>query len=139
MKLTLVTILAAFCLQCNAKTFTRCQLARELRKQGFPANQLSNWVCLVEKESSRSTSALSPVNSNGSRDHGLFQINDKYWCSTTNQPGKDCNVTCAQLRTKNIAKASKCAKKIYQRHGFDAWYGWKNHCKGKTLPNISKC
>ncbi|RVE49532.1 hypothetical protein evm_005873 [Chilo suppressalis] len=132
-------VVIGLCWQCEAKTFSRCELVRELRRQKFPENQLRNWVCLVEKESGRRTNAIGPTNSNGSRDHGLFQINDKYWCSTTNKPGKDCNVTCAQLRTNDITKACKCAKKIYQRHGFNAWYGWVNHCKGKTLPNISKC
>lgn len=50
-------------------------------------------VCLVEAESSRNTAAVGPANSNGSRDYGLFQINNKYWCSN-GVAGKDCNVKC---------------------------------------------
>ncbi|KAJ8721288.1 hypothetical protein PYW07_002064 [Mythimna separata] len=138
-KITILFVaLATICL-CEARYFTRCQLVAELRRQGFPANQLRDWVCLVEHESGRYTHRVSPMNSNGSRDYGLFQINDRYWCSTTNRPGKDCNVTCAQLLLDNITIASNCAKIIYRRHKFDAWYGWKNHCRGKPLPDISKC
>ncbi|XP_047507076.1 lysozyme-like [Pieris napi] len=122
----------------EAVTFTRCQLVHELRNQGFPENKLRDWVCLVENESSRNTAKVGRVNKNGSRDYGLFQINDKYWCSNTNTAGKDCNVTCAQVTTDDITKAATCAKKIFKRHGFNAWYGWKNHCQG-SLPDISPC
>ncbi|CAH0750447.1 unnamed protein product [Diatraea saccharalis] len=132
-------VIAVVCLQCEAKTFTRCQLVRELRKQKFPENKLRDWVCLVESESSRRTHVISRPNSNGSRDHGLFQINDRYWCNNSNKPGKDCNTTCAELRTDDITKASNCAKKIYKRHGFDAWHGWIIKCKGKNLPVIRHC
>lgn len=51
-------------------------------------------VCLVENESARNTDKTNS-NRNGSKDYGLFQINDKYWCSNSGSPGKDCNVTCA--------------------------------------------
>ena len=32
-----------------------------------------------------------------------------------------------------------CAQKIVKRHGFAAWYGWKNNCDGKALPSINDC
>ncbi|KAL4719309.1 hypothetical protein ACJJTC_016027 [Scirpophaga incertulas] len=98
MKLFAVIIftLATLFAQSQAKTFTRCELVRELRRQGFPESRMRDWVCLIEHESGRRTHVISPVNSNGSRDHGLFQINDRYWCNNGNTPGKDCNVTCAR-------------------------------------------
>ncbi|CAB3238778.1 unnamed protein product [Arctia plantaginis] len=130
---------AALCLRCEAKVFTRCGLVQELRRQGFPSNQLRNWVCLIEAESSRNTAIISEPNSKGWRDWGLFQINDEFWCSTTNSPGKDCNVRCADLITDDITKASNCAKIIFRRHNFNAWYGWINKCRGKSLPDISRC
>ncbi|KAJ0175803.1 hypothetical protein K1T71_008962 [Dendrolimus kikuchii] len=140
MKTIIVLVVVAVLGLTEAKRFTRCELVRELRRQGFPENQLRDWVCLVEHESSRYTDKVGKVNKNGSRDYGLFQINDKYWCSNTSTPGKDCNVTCNQLLTDDITKAATCAKKIYKRHKFDAWYGWKNNCKtAGSLPNISSC
>ncbi|XP_068632297.1 lysozyme-like [Battus philenor] len=138
MKWLLVIFVAAIVLHSEAKNFTRCGLVQELRRQGFPKDKMRDWVCLVENESSRRTDAVGKPNRDGSRDYGLFQINDRYWCSNTNTPGKDCNVTC-ELLSDNITKAATCAKKIYQRHGFSAWYGWQNHCRGKPLPDISSC
>ncbi|CAG4985650.1 unnamed protein product [Parnassius apollo] len=135
--LFLVFVFAIF-LQCESKKFTRCELVQQMRSHGFPEDKMRDWVCLVESESSRTTHYVGKVNKNGSRDYGLFQINDKYWCSNTSTAGKDCNVTCNDLLTDDITKAAKCAKKVYKRHGFNAWYGWKNKCQG-SLPDISSC
>ncbi|KAL4715324.1 hypothetical protein ACJJTC_004776 [Scirpophaga incertulas] len=132
-----LAVLAALCLQGEAKTFTRCQLVAELKKHNI--NQLRDWVCLIEGESSRRTDVIGPTNSNGSRDHGLFQINDRYWCNNGSKPGKACNVTCAELRTDDITKAVQCARTIYKAQGWDAWVAWRNNCKGKPLPDISMC
>nr|BAB20806.1 lysozyme [Samia ricini] len=137
-KYVILLALLALALHCDAKRFTRCGLVQELRRQGFDESLMSNWVCLVENESGRFTDKIGKVNKNGSRDYGLFQINDKYWCSTGSTPGKDCHVTCNQLLTDDISVAATCAKKIYKRHKFDAWYGWKNHCQ-HGLPDISDC
>ncbi|RVE51867.1 hypothetical protein evm_003487 [Chilo suppressalis] len=138
--LILVTVVVTVCLQCEAKTFTVCELVHELRKQKFPENEMRDWVCLVEMESTRRTHVTGSPNSDGSKDHGLFQINDRYWCNDSNVPGKECHVTCGQLRSDDISSASTCAKKIHRRHGFSAWYAWRDHCKGKPLlPDISKC
>ncbi|XP_026471311.1 lysozyme-like [Ctenocephalides felis] len=137
MKIVLFFAVALVATMAEAKIFTRCGLAQELLKQGFPKTKLDHWVCLVEAESSRNTAAVGPANSNGSRDYGLFQINNKYWCSN-GVAGKDCNVKCEDLTTNDITKASKCAKLIYQRHGFTAWYGWQAKCQ-TTRPNLSSC
>ncbi|KAK9504304.1 hypothetical protein O3M35_010669 [Rhynocoris fuscipes] len=133
-------ILAIFCLigLTQAKVFSRCELVSVLRSNGIPANDMKDWVCLVEHESSRITSRKGGPNRNGSFDHGLFQINDKYWCRN-GVKGGDCNIKCEDLRQDDISEAVKCALKIKRRHGFNAWYGWKNHCKNKPLPNISNC
>ncbi|CAH0406842.1 unnamed protein product [Chilo suppressalis] len=132
-------LLGALCCCSNAVRLDRCGITRALRAQGFPEDKMSDWVCLVENESGGNTGRKSRQNKNGSYDYGLFQINDKYWCSASSTPGKDCNVTCADLLTDDITKASQCAKKVFKRHGFMAWYGWRNHCQNKPLPDISKC
>ncbi|XP_059055429.1 lysozyme-like [Achroia grisella] len=139
-KLILIVIVTlAFTSYVNAKTFTRCGLVGALRSQGFDEANLRDWVCLVESESSRRTDVVGKPNKDGSRDYGLFQINDRYWCSNTSTAGKDCNITCSQLLTDDITVASKCAKKIYKRHRFLAWRGWTKHCQNKPLPDISNC
>lgn len=39
----------------------------------------------------------------------------------------------------NIKDDIKCAKIIYNRHGFKYWNGWQNRCKSRPLPDVSKC
>ncbi|KAL4719308.1 hypothetical protein ACJJTC_016026 [Scirpophaga incertulas] len=136
---TSLAVLAALCLHIEAKTFTRCGLVNELKKQNFPKNILRDWVCVIEAVSSRRTDAIGPRKTDGSRDHGLFQISDRFFCSSSSRPGKTCHVTCADLRTDDITKAANCAKSIYKDHGFNTWSVWKNSCKGKPLPDISRC
>ncbi|XP_013149139.1 PREDICTED: lysozyme-like [Papilio polytes] len=139
MKWCIFLVTAGIFLACEGRELSRCDLVRELRRYGFSENQMRDWVCLVENESSRRTDVIGKPNSDGSRDYGLFQINDRYWCSNTNTPGKDCNVTCKQLLSNNIRDSAVCAQKIFRRHGFNAWYGWANRCRGKPLPDIRSC
>ncbi|XP_072938750.1 lysozyme-like [Epargyreus clarus] len=138
LRIVVLVLLLNLFIQSECKQFTRCGLVYELRRQGFPEAKMRDWVCLVEKESQRTTNIVSKPNKDGSRDYGLFQINDKYWCSKTSTPGKDCNITCRSLLSNDITVASTCAKKIFKRHGFRAWYGWLNHCQ-TNLPDISNC
>lgn len=51
-------------------------------------------MCLIESESSRRTEVIGGPDDDGSFDYGLFQINDRYWCSTGDHPGKGCDVKC---------------------------------------------
>merc|ERR1712059_37168 len=95
---------------------------------------IGNWVCLVQRESSYNTAATND-NTNGSRDYGLFEINDSYWCDSNVGAGNDCNIACSKLIDSNIADDVECSRTIYARHGFEAWYGWKNHCKGHDVEN----
>ncbi|KAH9644106.1 hypothetical protein HF086_015436 [Spodoptera exigua] len=133
-------VFVTFCVICSdAKYFeTNCDLVHELRKQKFPEDRMRDWVCLVNSESARRTDAIGGPNKNGSRDYGLFQINDHFWCSNSTTPGKSCQVTCADLITDDITKASICAHKIFRRQGFPAWHGWSQRCQG-DLPDISNC
>ena len=41
---------------------------------------LSIGLCLVDHESDYQYDAVNDANSNGSKDYGIYQINDKYWC-----------------------------------------------------------
>lgn len=126
--LALTLVLLGSAPEVNGKKFNKCSLAKELKRQGFPRNELADWTCLVLSESSGNTAAINK-NRNGSKDYGLFQINDRYWCG----PKKDCGVSCSALLKDDIGVASKCAKLIYKRHKFQAWYGWKAKCQGGKI------
>ncbi|KAJ9592165.1 hypothetical protein L9F63_001281 [Diploptera punctata] len=138
MVLRLVVIIAVVLQVTSAKTFTGCELAKELRKQGIPNNhELNEWMCIAQHESSFNTAAKH-TNTNGSIDYGLFQINDKYWCEH-GKAGKDCNVQCESLTNDNIADDLKCALHIKKVQGLKAWVAWNNECAGKTLKDYTKC
>lgn len=65
----------------QAKVWQMCELARHLHfSHGFNRENLADWICLIQYESSFNSGAVGGPNSNGSRDWGLWQINDKFWC-----------------------------------------------------------
>ncbi|KAI8501643.1 lysozyme c-1-like [Branchiostoma floridae x Branchiostoma belcheri] len=133
LKLAVVLLMAV---AANAKTYGHCELARELVSRGLTSrSQAGEWVCLVQHESSFRTGALGGPNPDGSYDHGIFQINDYYWCDNGG-PYNDCGVSCSSLRDSSIADDVRCAKMIYNRHGFNAWYGWINHCQGHNNAHL---
>ncbi|KAJ8867429.1 hypothetical protein PR048_031230 [Dryococelus australis] len=127
-------VLMASASMTHAKTYTRCELARELRfKLEVPADQVPVWVCIAEHESEYNTSAVGPTG-----DHGLFQISQLYWCSPPGV-GWACGVTCAELEDDDIADDVACARRIFREHqrlsgnGFSAWAVYRPHCTGVDL------
>uniref|UniRef100_U5EQF8 lysozyme n=1 Tax=Corethrella appendiculata TaxID=1370023 RepID=U5EQF8_9DIPT len=121
------------------KVFAPCELYQELKQITTDKELLRNWMCLVDNESKFKTNAKN-VNTNGSTDYGLFQINDKFWCAA-DKAGKDCNIMCSKLMDDSIADDINCAKIIYKRHGFTAWVAWTNYCKNnaKALAKYDNC
>ncbi|XP_063236222.1 lysozyme 2-like [Bacillus rossius redtenbacheri] len=121
------------------KVFTRCELARELRRRhGVPADQVPVWVCIAEHESGYNTSAVGRLGADGSGDHGLFQISDLYWCSPPGR-GWACGVSCAELEDDDIADDVACARRVFREHqrlsgnGFAAWAVYRPRCTGVDL------
>ncbi|KAM8711328.1 hypothetical protein ACLKA7_000466 [Drosophila subpalustris] len=135
--LILVLLLSLSPLETQSKLLTRCQLAKELLRHDFPRSYLSNWVCLVESESGRSTSKSMQL-PNQSVSYGLFQINSKNWCRKGRRGGI-CNIKCEEFLNDEISDDSRCAMQIFNRHGFQAWPGWMSKCRGRTLPDVSRC
>ncbi|CAH1714221.1 unnamed protein product [Chironomus riparius] len=121
----------------DAKIFTRCELAKELFNSGIPKTFISNWVCLIESESGADTSKVSEL-PNLSTSYGIFQINSKEWCRKSRKGG-ECGMRCEDFLTEDIKDDIKCAKVIYNRHGFKIWKGWMSRCKSRPLPDVSKC
>lgn len=125
----------------RGRIIERCQLARELRQFGLPCDQIATWVCIAQRESSLDTAAIGRLNTDGSADHGLFQINDRYWCSPPGT-GKGCGITCDRLRTDDIGESVKCLKTVYEEtqrlkgNGFEAWMTYK-FCTNP--PSLSDC
>lgn len=138
MKSFVFIILCIHIIQIQCKTYTKCELARELRRLGFPRHELRDWVCLAFAESSFRANVIGPMNSDQSHDFGIFQINDRYWC-TYGYPGKGCKMDCRSLLTNDIRASARCARTIYNESGFRAWYGWINECQNRLLPTVAEC
>uniref|UniRef100_A0A034WDG6 lysozyme n=2 Tax=Bactrocera dorsalis TaxID=27457 RepID=A0A034WDG6_BACDO len=136
----LVAPLLLSCLLLNsrvdAKEYMRCQLAKELLlKYGINKTFLSNWICLIEHESNRSTKVVKR-NPNGSASYGLFQISSKEWCRVSRKGGL-CDKKCEDFLDDNIDDDVVCAKRIFQRDGFKNWPGWSASCRNtQNLPNL---
>ncbi|XP_051861667.1 lysozyme c-1 isoform X3 [Drosophila nasuta] len=75
---------------------------------------------------------------NQSVSYGLFQINSKNWCRKGRRGGI-CNIKCEEFLNDEISDDSRCAMQIFNRHGFQAWPGWMTKCRGRTLPDVSRC
>uniref|UniRef100_A0A2M3ZY71 Putative lysozyme n=2 Tax=Anopheles triannulatus TaxID=58253 RepID=A0A2M3ZY71_9DIPT len=119
------------------KVYRKCELARIMQNNGFPREQLRDWMCLVQKESGFNTSAINH-NRGGTTDYGLFQINNRYWCDSS-YGANDCKITCKSLLDDDIVNDLQCVKRIYKRHKFTAWVAWNNKCQGKVLPTVNEC
>lgn len=115
--------------QRTGKVYERCELARELRyRHNIPLEQIPTWTCIAQYQSNMVTSMVRAT------DHGIFQINERYWCGI----GKACGVKCAALEDTDIADDVKCAAQIYSQHerlygdGFTAWSSYELYCKHQT-------
>nr|BBE08150.1 C-type lysozyme [Plautia stali] len=126
----------------DAKTFEPCELARELLHKGASKEEVPTWVCIAKHESNFNTSAVGTLNGDGSADHGIFQISDRYWCSPQ---GWACNIPCDLLEDDDISDDWKCAKRIFRQHkvlsgnGFNAWAVYSSRCSGDTSQYVSGC
>ncbi|XP_049705928.1 lysozyme isoform X1 [Helicoverpa armigera] len=147
--------------QGHARSFTRCQLSRELLRYNFPRSMIPNWVCLIEHASGRTTDKVTNHN-NSYISYGLFQvsvaanlpeivafwplatapgtekINNKDWCKK-GRKGGHCNIKCEDLLNEDLADDVRCAKRIYDRVGFKAWPTSFSYCKENSLPDLSRC
>ncbi|KNC28345.1 hypothetical protein FF38_08298 [Lucilia cuprina] len=130
----------------KGKIYTRCSLAQELfSKHNFPLQDIATWVCIAEHESQFNTAAIGRLNTDGSADHGLFQISDKYWCEHSAYGGKACNLPCDKLLDDDLRDDVACIKTIHEEHtrisgdGFNAWTVYKPHCLNQNVEHIKTC
>ncbi|CAD7011599.1 lysozyme P-like [Ceratitis capitata] len=126
----------------DARIFDRCSLARELSRLGVPRGDIPAWVCIAQYESTFNSAAIGPPNSDGSRDWGIFQINDRFWCDPQDgrQTSNVCRTPCRALTADDISLSVRCAGQIRNAQGFGAWTVWNRQCAGgRALPNINDC
>lgn len=120
------------------KTWDRCSLAREMLKLGASKSDLPKWMCIAEHESHFRAEAVSPKNKDGSRDYGIFQINNRWWCKPTDggKSANGCKLSCNDL-VDNVPNSVKCALTVKKEQGWKAWSTLK-FCQG-SLPSVDSC
>jgi lysozyme C len=99
-----------------------------IRQAGFPESVVGKMLCTIKYESNFYERA-SNRNSNGSSDYGLFQVNSIHFHDA------GCPSSAAGLY--DAAANTKCALRIYNSQGINAWYGYKKHrseCDGYRAP-----
>ncbi|XP_037795167.1 lysozyme C [Penaeus monodon] len=124
----------------DAKVFRKCEFAELLETRYYLSrNDIKNWVCIAEFESSFNTAAINR-NRNRSTDYGIFQINNKYWCGS--DYGKNvCGIPCSDLMSDDITAAVRCAETVRrdtERYkgrgkGYTAWVAYNSKCKNRDL------
>ena len=97
---------------------TEREAATLIRQAGFPAASVGKMLCTIKYESAFYERA-SNHNSNGSFDYGLFQVN------SIHMHDAGCPRTSAGLY--DAAANTKCALRIYESQGINAWYGYQKH------------
>ncbi|XP_063301200.1 lysozyme C [Pelobates fuscus] len=121
----------------NGKIYDRCELAKEMKFRGldgFRGYSLPNWVCTAYYESRFNTNATN-LNTDGSTDYGILQINSRWWCNNGKPPTRNaCNINCDVLLKDDITQALTCAKRVVSDpNGMAAWVAWRKYCQGRDL------
>uniref|UniRef100_A0A3Q3F596 lysozyme n=1 Tax=Kryptolebias marmoratus TaxID=37003 RepID=A0A3Q3F596_KRYMA len=141
MKILVLLLLVAVA---DGRVFERCDWARTLKSygmDGYRGISLANWVCLTRAESSFNTEAVNlNLNTDGSLDYGIFQINSRWWCDNgRTRTANGCNIKCSELLSDDVGVAIDCAKRIVRDpQGISAWVSWTLHCKNKDLTHYLK-
>jgi hypothetical protein len=101
-------------------TMSESEVAELLQQVGFPASVIPKMVCTARYESSLDPGNVSPKNSNGSTDYGLFQINSVHLGGTPGCPSSADDLLDATIN-------AQCALGVYDLQGLDAWVAYRSH------------
>ncbi|CAL4084132.1 unnamed protein product, partial [Meganyctiphanes norvegica] len=136
----------------SAKIFDKCELADVLEtKHSMPRDQVKNWVCIAQYESTFNTEAINKFNWDGSMDYGLFQLNNKYWCKDEDEnPSFQnvCRMSCSKLLDADLTDDLACIKRIVRETeswkgkgtALTSWVAYVNKCQNRNLDEyMSEC
>lgn len=145
LQICIVVMCLLVCISHPAQTrrLQPCELAGQLYILDIPKVELPLWLCIAEFESRFNTDVIGNRNQDGSLDYGIFQISDKFWCKPKNVSTimyhyyNECDVDCVDLIKDDITQAVKCAKRIKQKQGWNAWSVYEEFCNGTNTPSSS--
>ncbi|XP_050691494.1 lysozyme C-like [Eriocheir sinensis] len=133
----------------QGKIFSKCELAKELETiHHIKRDDVKNWVCIAQYESTFNTAAINHANWDGSKDYGLFQLNNKYWCGDESGGKNVCGIPCSALLDSDLTDDLRCIKKIIRDTerwkgkgtALTAWVAYVNKCQNRNLDEyMSEC
>ncbi|XP_069161129.1 lysozyme C-like [Procambarus clarkii] len=97
----------------SGKVFEKCELATVLEKtHNMTRGEVKKWVCIAQYESTFNTTAVNHGNWDGSKDYGLFQLSNKFWCDDARKGKNVCRIPCTDLLDDDLTDDLACIKKI---------------------------
>lgn len=106
---------------------SRQQVEQMALQAGWPAHTIPDLLCTVQHESAFNPAAVN-INTNGTADTGLLQINDQWRTGYTPTGPRYQHWTPEWL--KKPANNLAAGLVVYnERNNFTAWYGWQAHCR----------
>uniref|UniRef100_A0A8D2JDG4 Alpha-lactalbumin n=1 Tax=Sciurus vulgaris TaxID=55149 RepID=A0A8D2JDG4_SCIVU len=113
----------------QAKLYTKCELSEVLKDMdGYGGITVPEWVCIIFHSSGYDTQTI--VKNKDSTEYGLFQIGNKFWCGSSQNPQSRnfCDISCDKLLDDDLTDDKMCAKKILDHKGIDYWLAHKPLC-----------
>lgn len=140
MRILICLLLGSISLQIGTgRKYKRCEFLENLETNlNINRAEAVIWTCLAEKLTSIDTNVVIGTEE---KYYGLFQINEKYWCSK-NSSG--CGMNCSALLDDDISDDLKCAQlivnetKIISGNGFSAWPTYEG-CRGQEETYLKSC
>ncbi|MBZ3879010.1 Alpha-lactalbumin [Sciurus carolinensis] len=106
----------------QAKLYTKCELSEVLKDMdGYGGITVPEWVCIIFHSSGYDTQTI--VKNKDSTEYGLFQIGNKFWCGSSQNPQSRnfCDISCDKFLDDDLTDDKMCAKKILDNKGIDYW------------------
>ncbi|XP_045619850.1 lysozyme C [Procambarus clarkii] len=133
----------------SGKVFEKCELATVLEKtHNMTRGEVKKWVCIAQYESTFNTTAVNHGNWDGSKDYGLFQLSNKFWCDDARKGKNVCRIPCTDLLDDDLTDDLACIKKIIRDTeqwkgkgtAFTAWVAYVSKCQNRDLDEyMSEC
>ncbi|XP_051016257.1 alpha-lactalbumin [Acomys russatus] len=116
----------------QAAQLTKCEVSQATKGiDGYQDVTALEWTCILFHTSGYDTEAI--VKNNGTTQYGLFQIDDKLWCKSSeiSESENICGISCDRFLDNDFADDIKCVKKILAIKGIDYWAARKPMCSEK--------
>ncbi|XP_040844420.1 alpha-lactalbumin isoform X2 [Ochotona curzoniae] len=129
MSLVLLLLVSSVFSAIQATQLTKCELSEKLKDlDGYGNIPMSEWICTLFHTSGLDTQIT--VNNNDSTEYGIFQISDKLWCKSKQNPRSRniCDIACEKFLDDDLTDDIMCAKKILDKEGIDHWLAHKPLC-----------